>query len=163
MARVALAFSAVALAYAVGAQVAYDWFGAGVFPVFFPAAGVTVAALVLTPRALWPAVLAGAGVAELGVDLAHGSELAPAIGSGICKSDRGADRRDAAPRSPAAGAGSTSATAATWCPFFALPVALSPALGGLIGAANAELLGSGAVVRRSTSSAGGSATGSASS
>jgi hypothetical protein len=73
-------FAVVAAAYAVGAQVAYDWFGAGVFPVFFPAAGVTVAALVLTPRALWFAPLAGAGTGELVVDLAHGADLASALG-----------------------------------------------------------------------------------
>ena len=143
MARVVLAFGAVALAYAVGAQVAYDWFGAGVFPVFFPAAGVTVAALVLTPRALWPAVLAGAGVAELGVDLAHGSELAPAIGWAVAN------------LTEALTGATLLLVACRWrridlchrgdlVPFFALPVALSPALGGIIGAANAELLGSGA-------------------
>ena len=137
------AYGAVALAYAVGAQVAYDWFGAGIFPVFFPAAGVTVAALVLSPRALWPAVLAGAGTAELVVDLAHGSDLAPALGWAV------ANLTEAL----------TGATllliACRWrridlvhradlMPFFALPVALSPALGGLLGAANAELLGTGA-------------------
>ena len=55
-------FVTVALAYALGAQLAYDWFGAGVFPVFFPAAGVMVAALVLTRQAAWPVVLAGAGM-----------------------------------------------------------------------------------------------------
>src|SRR5215210_5621072 len=70
----------VAAAYAAGAQLAYSWFGAGVFPVFFPAAGVTVAALVLTPRAAWPLVLAGAGAAEVAVDLAHGTGLPPALG-----------------------------------------------------------------------------------
>jgi serine phosphatase RsbU (regulator of sigma subunit)/integral membrane sensor domain MASE1 len=137
------AYGVVALAYAVGAQVAYDWFGAGIFPVFFPSAGVTVAALVLAPRALWPAVLAGAGTAELVVDLAHGSDLAPAIGFAVANVTE-------------ASVGATLLlSACRWrridlchrgdlVPFFALPVALSPALGGLIGAANAELLGTGA-------------------
>ena len=143
MARVVFAYGAVALAYAVSAQVAYDWFGAGVFPVFFPAAGVTVAALVLAPRSLWPAVLAGAGTAELAVDLAHGSDLAPAIGWAVAN------------LTEALTGATLLLVACRWrridlchrtdlVPFFALPVALSPALGGLIGAANAELLGAGA-------------------
>jgi serine phosphatase RsbU (regulator of sigma subunit)/integral membrane sensor domain MASE1 len=144
MARsVTYAYGAVALAYAVGAQVAYDWFGAGVFPVFFPAAGVTVAALVLTPRALWPAVLAGAGTAELAVDLAHGSDLAPAIGwavANLTEALTGATLLLAACR----GRRIDLCHRSDLVPFFALPVALSPALGGLIGAANAELLGPGA-------------------
>jgi serine phosphatase RsbU (regulator of sigma subunit) len=138
-----IAYGAVALAYAVGAQVAYDWFGAGVFPVFFPAAGVTVAALVLSPRRLWPAVLAGAATAELAIDLAHGSELAPAIGWAVAN------------LTEALTGATLLLVACRWrridlchrgdlVPFFALPVALSPALGGLIGAANAELLGPGA-------------------
>jgi serine phosphatase RsbU (regulator of sigma subunit) len=143
VARVVYAYGAVALAYAVGAQVAYDWFGAGVFPVFFPAAGVTVAALVLAPRSLWPAVLAGAGTAELAVDLAHGSDLAPALGWAVAN------------LTEALTGATLLLVACRWrridlchradlVPFFALPVALSPALGGLIGAANAELLGQGA-------------------
>jgi serine phosphatase RsbU (regulator of sigma subunit) len=143
VARVVFAYGAVALAYGLGAQVAYDWFGAGVFPVFFPAAGVTVAALVLSPRALWPAVLAGAGTAELVVDLAHGSDLAPAIGWAVAN------------LTEALTGATLLLVACRWrridlvhradlVPFFALPVALSPALGGLLGAANAELLGPGA-------------------
>jgi serine phosphatase RsbU (regulator of sigma subunit)/integral membrane sensor domain MASE1 len=114
-----------------------------VFPVFFPAAGVTVAALVLTPRALWPAVLAGAGTAELAVDLAHGSDIGPAIGWAVAN------------LTEALTGATLLLVACRWrridlchrgdlVPFFALPVALSPALGGLIGAANAELLGTGA-------------------
>jgi serine phosphatase RsbU (regulator of sigma subunit)/integral membrane sensor domain MASE1 len=133
----------VATGYAVGAQVAYEWFGAGTFPVFFPAAGVTVAALVLTPRRHWPAVVAGAGAAELTVDLAHGSELAPALGwtvANLTEATVGATllltvrrwrRIDLTRR-------------ADLLAFLALPVALSPLIGGSIGAANAELLAAGA-------------------
>jgi serine phosphatase RsbU (regulator of sigma subunit) len=136
-------YGAVALAYAVGAQVAYDWFGAGVFPVFFPAAGVTLAALVLAPRSLWPAVLAGAGSAELVIDLAHDSELAPAIGwavANLTEATAGATLLLLATR----GRRIDLVRRADLLPFFALPVALSPALGGVIGATNAELLGPGA-------------------
>ena len=136
-------FVSVAVAYAVGALVAYEWFGAGVVPAFFPAAGVTLAALVLTPRAAWPFVLAGAGVAELAVDLAHGSDLAPALGfaaANLAEATAGATllllacrwrRVDLSRR-------------ADLLAFVALPVAVAPVLGGLIGAANAELLGNGA-------------------
>jgi serine phosphatase RsbU (regulator of sigma subunit)/integral membrane sensor domain MASE1 len=136
-------YAAVAVAYAVGAQVAYDWFGAGTTPVFFPAAGVTVAALVLTPRALWPAPLAGAATGELFIDLVHGQALAPALGWAVANLTeattgatlllvaRGWRRIDLSRR-------------ADLLAFLALPVALSPLLGGLIAAVNAELLDGGA-------------------
>jgi serine phosphatase RsbU (regulator of sigma subunit)/integral membrane sensor domain MASE1 len=139
-----LIYAAVAAAYAVGAQVAYDWFGAGVFPVFFPAAGVTVSALVLTPRSRWLAPLAGAGTGELVVDLAHGADLASALGfvaANLTEACVGATllltvrrwgRIDLSRR-------------ADLIAFLALPVVLAPMLGGLLGAANVELLGAGAV------------------
>jgi serine/threonine-protein kinase RsbW len=74
-------FVAVALAYGAGSRLAYSWFGAdGVSASFFPAAGVTLAALVLVPRRRWPIVLAAAALAELTLDLFHGIELAPALG-----------------------------------------------------------------------------------
>jgi serine phosphatase RsbU (regulator of sigma subunit)/anti-sigma regulatory factor (Ser/Thr protein kinase) len=141
--RIVLTFGTVAVAYALAAQVAYDWFGAGVFPVFFPAAGVTVSALVLSRRALWPAMLAGAGTAEVVVDLAHNSSLAPAMGWAVANLTE-------------ATAGATLFLyACRWrrvdlsrrtdlLAFLALPVGLTPALGGLIGGANAELLSAGA-------------------
>jgi serine phosphatase RsbU (regulator of sigma subunit)/integral membrane sensor domain MASE1 len=131
----------VALAYAAGAQTAYSWFGAGVFPVFFPAAGVTVAALVLAPRSAWPFVLAGAASAELVVDLAHGTDIAPALGfvaANLTEATLGASLllwvRGAVDLSHRA----------DLLAFLALPVALAPIAGGLLGAANAALLGDGA-------------------
>ena len=133
----------VALAYAAGAELAYSWFGAGVFPVFFPAAGVTLSALVLTRRAAWPFVLAGAGTAEIVVDLAHGSDLAPALGwatANLTEALAGALLLRWAVRGRAIDLGRRADLLA----FLALPVAFSPMLGGLIGAANAELLGGGA-------------------
>src|SRR5918994_2266931 len=133
----------VALAYAAGAELAYSWFGAGVFPVFFPAAGVTLSALVLTRRAAWPFVLAGAGAAEIAVDLAHGSDLAPALGwatANLTEALAGALLLRWAVRGRAIDLGRRADLLA----FLALPVAFSPMLGGLIGAANAELLGGGA-------------------
>ncbi len=138
-----LIYATVAVAYAVGAQVAYDWFGAGVFPVFFPAAGVTVAALVLTPRALWLAPLAGAGTGELVVDLAHGADLAPALGfvaANLTEGCVGATLLLAARRWGRI----DLSRRADLIAFLALPVVLSPMLGGLLGAANVQLLGDGA-------------------
>ncbi len=74
-------FAVVAALYAGGSQLAYAWFDAdGVGASFFPAAGVTLAALLLVERRLWPVVLAGAGAAELALDLAHGLGLAPSLG-----------------------------------------------------------------------------------
>jgi diguanylate cyclase (GGDEF)-like protein len=46
---------------------------------FWPAGGLTVAALLLLPTARWRWVLAGAAAAELGGDLVHGYPLAAAL------------------------------------------------------------------------------------
>jgi serine phosphatase RsbU (regulator of sigma subunit) len=122
--------------------VAYDWFGAGIFPVFFPAAGVTVAALVLAPRGLWPAVLAGAGTAEFAIDLAHGTDVAEALGfvaANLTESTAGASLLLLACN----GRRVDLSRRADLLAFLALPVALTPALGGLIGALNVELQGPG--------------------
>jgi serine/threonine-protein kinase RsbW len=76
-----LLFVLVGGAYALGSELAFSWFGAnGLNASFFPAAGVTIAALLLAPRRLWPAALAGAAVAELTLDLAHGIALPSALG-----------------------------------------------------------------------------------
>ena len=142
--RIVLTFVTVGVAYALAAVVAYDWFGAGLFPVFFPAAGVTVSALVLTRQvALWPAVLAGAGTAEVVVDLAHDSSLAAAIGwaaANLTEATAGATLLlYACRRRPVDLSRRTDLLA-----FLALPVGLTPALGGLVGALNAELFSAGA-------------------
>ena len=47
---------------------------------FFPAAGVTLAILLLAGASYWLPVLAGAGVAEISVDVAHGHNLPVAFG-----------------------------------------------------------------------------------
>jgi signal transduction histidine kinase len=51
--------------------------------VFFPAAGVTVAALLLLPRRLWPLVLAAAFASELAADLVLGEPVITAVGSAV--------------------------------------------------------------------------------
>lgn len=79
--RPLLLFLVVAAGYAAGSQLSHSWFGAdGVSASFFPAAGVTLAALVLVERRLWPVVLAAAAAAEVTLDLIHGIDLAPSLG-----------------------------------------------------------------------------------
>ena len=51
--------------------------------VFFPAAGVTVAALLLLPRRWWPVVLAAAFCSELAADLVMGETTVTAAGSAV--------------------------------------------------------------------------------
>ena len=51
--------------------------------VFFPAAGVTVAALLLLPRRLWLLVLAAAFASELAADLVLGETVPTAVGSAV--------------------------------------------------------------------------------
>ena len=71
----------VGVAYAAGSLLSYQLFGASDIGVaYFPAAGVTAAALVLLPRRDWAWVLAGAAVAELTVDLSQGWTPTEALG-----------------------------------------------------------------------------------
>jgi serine/threonine-protein kinase RsbW len=80
MNRVVL-FIVVGAAYATGSQLAYSWFGAdGTTASFFPAAGVTLAALILVDRHRWPVVLVAAASAELALDLIHGIDLLSTLG-----------------------------------------------------------------------------------
>jgi signal transduction histidine kinase len=71
----------VGVLYALGAENAF-WLeheaAAGV--AFFPAAGVTLAALAVTPPRRWPWLLAVIVVAETAVDLRHGQTLGMALG-----------------------------------------------------------------------------------
>ena len=70
----------VGLGYVAGSLLAWELLGAGYAPVFFAPAGVTVAALLLTERRLWPVVLVTAAAAEVALDLSHGSPGATALG-----------------------------------------------------------------------------------
>ena len=71
----------VGVVYAIGAQLSWSVFGAGnLGPVFFPPAGITIAALVLLPRRWWAAVLAACAVAEVAIDTVHGLPVAVALG-----------------------------------------------------------------------------------
>lgn len=79
-------FGWVALPYMAGAVFSWQTFGAGIGPAFFPPAGVTVAAMLLTRRAMWPVIVAAVVVAELAVDLRYGAGWWPAAGFAVANS-----------------------------------------------------------------------------
>ena len=79
-------FGWVTLAYLTGAVFSWQTFGAGIGPAFFPAAGVTVAAMLLSRRSLWPVVVAAIVLAEFAVDLRYGVGWAGALGFAVANS-----------------------------------------------------------------------------
>lgn len=80
-ARGALLAVAVAAGYVAGYKLASEWFSAeDQGASFFPPAGVTLGALVLTSRSRWPVVLAAAGLSELALDLVNGTALVATLG-----------------------------------------------------------------------------------
>ena len=80
MRRDAALFAGIAACYAVGAELAWQSFGAEVGFAFFPPAGISLAALLLVDRTRWPAVLAAVAVTEVVVDLQHHLPLGVALG-----------------------------------------------------------------------------------
>ena len=76
----ALRILAVFLAFALGAVLSWESFGSTVGPSFFyPSAGVTAAALILSRRPLWPAIAAAVIAAEILVDTLYGNPLGLSI------------------------------------------------------------------------------------
>jgi serine/threonine-protein kinase RsbW len=76
-----LLFVLVAAGYVLGYQLAVNWFSAeDQGASFFPAAGVTLAALVLVPRRQWPIVLAAAASSELALDVSNGTKVVASMG-----------------------------------------------------------------------------------
>jgi serine phosphatase RsbU (regulator of sigma subunit)/integral membrane sensor domain MASE1/anti-sigma regulatory factor (Ser/Thr protein kinase) len=74
-------FALVVVAYAVGSQLALLLLEmSGLQGVFFIPAGVTVALMIRLPRRLWWVILAGAGLAELTMDLTGGFSMGQSIG-----------------------------------------------------------------------------------
>jgi integral membrane sensor domain MASE1 len=68
--------AAVFVAFTFFAFLAWESFGSSGGPSFFyPAAGVTVAAMMLSRRGLWPGIAAAVAAAEILVDTLHGSGL----------------------------------------------------------------------------------------
>ncbi len=74
-------FAVVFIAFAAGAVLSWESFGSAMGPAFFyPPAGVTVAAMILSRRALWPAVAAAVVAGEILVDVHFGSPWPVAAG-----------------------------------------------------------------------------------
>ena len=76
----------MALTYLVGAVLSWQSFGAGLGPAFFPPAGVTVAAMLLTPRSRWPVIVAAIVAVELAVDLFYDVNVGAAAGFALANS-----------------------------------------------------------------------------
>ena len=131
-------FAFVATAYAAGSEVALTWFGAlGIgLPVFFPAAGLTLGALIVVGRRRWLVVLAAAGVAEFVGDVAHGLGPAAALGFAVANT-----------MEPLAGAVLLQSNngrvdvgrRAGLARFLAGPALLAPLIGAVIGATSQAL------------------------
>lgn len=126
-------FATVMLAYLAGAVLSWQSFGAGAGPAFFPPAGVTVAAMLLTPRSRWALIFGAIVVAELAVDIRYGAGVRAASGFAFANSVE-----------PAVGASLVWA----WCrgvpdlrtrgdlaKFVAAACLAGPLVGGLIGGA----------------------------
>lgn len=69
--------------FAAGAEVSWQRFGTAVGFAFFPPAGVTVAAFLLTKRTAWWAIIAAIVTGELLVDAVHGLSTLTAAGFGL--------------------------------------------------------------------------------
>jgi serine phosphatase RsbU (regulator of sigma subunit)/integral membrane sensor domain MASE1 len=78
--RLLALFVLIAVTYALGAELSWQSFSSGM-AFGFPPAGITVAAMLLTSRRYWPAVIAAIVVSEVGVDLQHGLTLSLALAS----------------------------------------------------------------------------------
>lgn len=77
-------FAVVFVAYTAGAVLSWVMFGSTFGPAFFfPSAGVTVAAMILSRRALWPGVAAAAMLGEVIVDVQFGNTVGISLGYGV--------------------------------------------------------------------------------
>jgi serine phosphatase RsbU (regulator of sigma subunit)/integral membrane sensor domain MASE1 len=80
--RAAALFAVIAGAYAVGAELGWHHFSAGL-AFGYPPSGVDVAVLLLVARRRWPVVIAAIVVSEVGVDLQHHLTLAAALAAAL--------------------------------------------------------------------------------
>jgi signal transduction histidine kinase len=79
--RMVAAAAVVGGLYALGAAVTYRYLSApDAGASFFPPAGITLAALLATPRRTWWVWLLAVGIAEFSVDLTHGQTVFMAVG-----------------------------------------------------------------------------------
>ena len=129
-------FAVIAMVHAAGTGIVSDLNRVSASgEVLFPAAGVTVAALLLLPRRWWPVVLAAAFCSELAADLVLGETAVTSVGSAA-----------ASAAGPAVGAGVFLAWAGRplslsrrqqLAAFAAGPAMLGPGVAALIGASAA--------------------------
>lgn len=73
-------FAVVFLAYVVGAWVSWQVFGTATTAAFFPPAGISLAAMLLTRRSRWPVIVAAVVLGEFLVDVGNGFTLLFAAG-----------------------------------------------------------------------------------
>ncbi|GLZ44225.1 hypothetical protein Acsp06_04100 [Actinomycetospora sp. NBRC 106375] len=135
-----LVLAVAGLGYTAAGFTAMSWFDPnGLGPSFFPAAGWTVALLCVLGRQWWPAVLLGAAVAEVAIDLATGLSLVAALGYAVANTVE-----------PALGATLARAVARgrpdlsrqrDLAGFLGGAVVIAPLAGGFVGALAAELAG----------------------
>jgi signal transduction histidine kinase len=82
--RMCAAAAVVGGLYALGAVLTYRYLSApGAGASFFPPAGISLAALLATPRRYWWMFLLAVGIAEMTVDLTHGQTMFMALGFGL--------------------------------------------------------------------------------
>ena len=82
-----MTFAVVATLYVAGAELAWRMFGAAdIGLAFFPPAGVTFAALVVSPRSRWYAVISAVVLAEVAVDMQHDLSSSVAFGYAFANS-----------------------------------------------------------------------------
>jgi integral membrane sensor domain MASE1 len=126
--------------YALGALLTFWYLSAPETGVaFFPPAGLTLAALLMTPRRSWPLWLAAVAVAEIWIDLAHGQTIPMASGfaaANVAEPLIGASlflifmkRQGTAPRRDLVR-------------YIVCAVAIGPFIGGMIGGFTATIAGS---------------------
>lgn len=134
-------FAVVAAGYAAGSQLSFSWFGAdGTGASFFPAAGVTLAALMLVERSRWPIVIAAAASSEFLLDLLHDIAPLPSAGYVVANTVQ-----------PLVGAALLTAVRPRvdltrlfdLAAFVALAVIVGPAVGGALGATTSVALDGG--------------------
>ncbi|HZA58942.1 MAG TPA: MASE1 domain-containing protein, partial [Solirubrobacterales bacterium] len=132
--RDSILFLVVGCAYALGSQMAFQWFDAdGFSATFFPASGVTLSALALTAARRWPVVLAAVFTAEVLMDVAHDIPAAASIGyafANVCEPLIGATLLRRFVHTP-----DLSRTRDLFV-FLSCAVVVGPAVGGVIGATN---------------------------
>jgi PAS domain S-box-containing protein len=133
---------AVAAAYAAATSLTFSWFGGtAAGATFFPAAGITVAALLLTGRRLWPALLLAVGGAEWLVDVLNDIDPLPSLGYAVANT---VQPLVAALVLTARRPRLDLSRASDLLAFIVVAVVAAPVVGAVLGAATADLLAGGA-------------------